>query len=95
MFTGVVAYVALKSGREGPVDYKELFEQALRKPPRAEPPNPPKPPAADPESGIPYCQWRANQLNRLFAEHGTLKQPARITAQTVEHGLEKQARRNP
>jgi beta-N-acetylglucosaminidase len=37
-------------------------------------------------SGIPWAEWRAADLNRLFKEHGTSGQPGRITAATIRHG---------
>ena len=43
------------------------------------------------ERGVPYTQWRADQLNELFRRHGRLGEPGRLTAQTVEDGLTKQA----
>jgi hypothetical protein len=46
------------------------------------------------EDGISYAQWKADQLNRIFQEHGALKEPAKITADTVQDGLDKLARRN-
>jgi hypothetical protein len=42
------------------------------------------------DSGIPYADWKARELNRIFAEHGT-GGPGRITGHTVQHGLAKQA----
>ena len=42
------------------------------------------------QTGIPYCEWKAQQLNRLFLEHGaTPHQPGSITAATVADGLSK------
>jgi hypothetical protein len=42
----------------------------------------------DPEErGVPYAQWRAIELNELFREHGTLKEPGHITGATIRHGL--------
>ena len=43
------------------------------------------------EQGISYAQWKADQLNAIFAEHGALGAPGRIVASTVEDGLTKQA----
>jgi len=37
-------------------------------------------------AGIPWAEWKAAALNRLFQEHGTSGQPGRITAETVRHG---------
>jgi hypothetical protein len=73
------------------VNYKELLERAFqipKKPPRTET-SPLEPPAADPDAGIPYCEWRARQLNELFRQHGQTGQPGRITAATVADGLGK------
>jgi hypothetical protein len=42
----------------------------------------------DPEQrGIPYAKWKADQLNRLFLEQGAMRERARITPRTVEHGM--------
>jgi hypothetical protein len=73
-------------------DYLALIRKAPRielphKPLRTEPPKTPEPSAADPESGVPYAQWKAEMLNRIFAEHGVLKQPGRISPATIEDGL--------
>ena len=35
-----------------------------------------------------WYEWKARSLNRLFKELGVLKQPGRITAETVRHGEE-------
>jgi len=40
--------------------------------------------------GIPWAEWKAAGLNRLFQEQCTSGQPGRITAATVRHG-ERQA----
>jgi hypothetical protein len=48
--------------------------------------------------GIPYCEWLAQQLNRLFLEHGATPHKAPlITAGTVEDGLSKlfRAKKHP
>jgi hypothetical protein len=37
-------------------------------------------------SGIPWAEWKAAALNRLFREQGVTGQPGRITAETVRHG---------
>ena len=39
--------------------------------------------------GVPWAQWKAAMLNRLFLEQGTSGQPGRITAATVRHGERK------
>jgi len=36
--------------------------------------------------GMPWAEWKAAALNRLFKELGTTRQPGRITAATVRHG---------
>ena len=41
------------------------------------------------ECGISYAEWKAAQLNPIFAEHGVLGEPGRITAQTIQDGLAK------
>jgi hypothetical protein len=50
--------------------------------------------AAPDERGVPYAQWKARELNRIFAQHGT-GGAGRITAAAVEDGLEKEANREP
>jgi hypothetical protein len=50
---------------------------------------------AGPEDrAIPYSDWKARELNRIFAEHGT-GGAGRITAATVRDGLEKEANKEP
>jgi hypothetical protein len=44
-----------------------------------------------PELWITWAEWKAGEINRIFAEHGT-NGPGRITAATVEDGLEKTSR---
>jgi hypothetical protein len=44
--------------------------------------------------GIPWAEWQAEALNRLFQELGGSRGPSRITAQTVQHG-ENTALRSP
>ena len=39
--------------------------------------------------GIPWAEWKAAALNRLFQAHGATGQPGRITAATVRHGERK------
>jgi hypothetical protein len=46
------------------------------------------------ERGISYAQWKAREPNRIFAEHGA-GGPGHITSATVQHGLEKEANREP
>jgi hypothetical protein len=36
--------------------------------------------------GIPWAEWKAAALNRLFREQGATGKPGRITAATVRHG---------
>jgi hypothetical protein len=36
--------------------------------------------------GISWAEWKADMLNRLFAENGAAGEPGRITAATVAHG---------
>src|SRR5690349_13477881 len=38
-----------------------------------------------------WAEWKAAMLNRLFQEQGKTRQPGRITATTVRHGM-KEAR---
>jgi hypothetical protein len=40
-------------------------------------------------SGIPWAEWKAATLNRLFQEQGITGQPGRITAATVRNGERK------
>jgi hypothetical protein len=55
-------------------------------------------PEADPptgeDEGVPWAEWKAAALNRLFQEQGVTRQPGRITAATVRHG-ERKARAKP
>jgi hypothetical protein len=39
--------------------------------------------------GIPWAEWKAAALNRLFQEQGATGKPGRITAATVRHGERK------
>lgn len=45
---------------------------------------------SSPGQWIPYDQWKAEELNRLFNEQGVLHEPARITAETVKDGIKKE-----
>lgn len=36
--------------------------------------------------GVPWAEWKAAALNRLFQEQGVTGQPGRITAATIQHG---------
>ena len=38
------------------------------------------------EHGVPWADWKAAALNRLFQEQGVTGQPGRITAATIRHG---------
>jgi hypothetical protein len=38
------------------------------------------------ERAVPWAEWKAAALNRLFQEQGITGQPGRITAATVRHG---------
>jgi hypothetical protein len=38
------------------------------------------------DRGIPWAEWKAEALNRLFREQGIIGQPGRITAATIRHG---------
>jgi hypothetical protein len=37
-------------------------------------------------TGLPWCAWKAETLNRLFQEQGVTGRPGRITATTVRRG---------
>ncbi len=37
--------------------------------------------------GIPWAEWKAAALNRLFQEQGVTGKPGRVTAATVRHGV--------
>jgi hypothetical protein len=41
------------------------------------------------ETGVPWAEWKAATLNRLFREQGAGGQPGHITAETVRHGKRK------
>ena len=45
-----------------------------------------------PEIGIPWPEWKAAELNRLFQEQGVTGEPSRITAATVRHGATRSLR---
>ena len=53
-------------------------------PPSGEPPDKGCSPGI---KAIPWAQWKADELNRLFQEQSSLRKPARITAETVTHGM--------
>jgi hypothetical protein len=40
-------------------------------------------------TGIPWADWKAAAMNRLFQQHGATRKPGRITAATVRHGERK------
>jgi len=48
---------------------------------------------ADEDGGIPWAEWKAAALNRLFREQGATGQPGRITAATVRHRERQSGRR--
>jgi hypothetical protein len=51
-------------------------------------PNPEAPRAAgvpECEDGMPWAEWKAAALNRLFQEQGATGMPGRITAATIRH----------
>jgi hypothetical protein len=39
------------------------------------------------EPSIEYGEWKASELNRIFATHGTSGQLGRISAATIRHGM--------
>jgi len=41
------------------------------------------------DRGIPWPEWKAAALNRLFQEQGATGKPGRISAATVRHGERK------
>jgi len=47
------------------------------------------------QRGIPYANWMAEQLNRMFLDQGLMRQLARITAATVAHGMTKEKKWAP
>ena len=60
---------------------------AMQSSPDANQQNGPQTAAAPSEQhGIPWTEWKAAALNRLFQEQGATGQPGRITAETVRHG---------
>jgi hypothetical protein len=40
-------------------------------------------------NGIPWAEWRTQSLNKLFQKQGVIKEPGKITAATVRHGLKR------
>lgn len=51
------------------------------------------PPASLPnEEAIPWAEWRARSLNKLFQEQGATGQPGRIREATVRHGYRRAGR---
>jgi hypothetical protein len=40
---------------------------------------------SDADRGIPWAEWKASALNKLFKEQGVTGQPGRITAVTIRH----------
>ena len=41
------------------------------------------------ETGIPWAEWKAGELNQIFRENSPTGIPGRITAATVRHGERK------
>ena len=77
------ALAVLRANRDGAI------EQISTEPAQAEPSRPTLA-GLDPEApGIPFAQWRAQQLNRLFLEHGRAipHEASCITANTVADKL--------
>jgi hypothetical protein len=64
----------------------EMASPAPQKPLRTEPPPTPETPAEE-ARGLPYAEWKAQQLNELFRQHGVMGQPGRISAATVADGI--------
>jgi hypothetical protein len=73
-------------------DYLEVARRTLRTAPVS--PDANEPGEAEPAKledepeGIPWAEWKAAALNRLFREQGVTGRPGRITAATVRHSLE-------
>jgi hypothetical protein len=61
-------------------DYVEIARRTLE----AMPDGPEE--GAQNASGMPWAEWKAVELNRLFQEQGASGQPGRITAATIRHG---------
>ena len=45
-----------------------------------------EPEAVRREVWLSWAEWKARELNRLFEEQGTSRQPSQITGATVQHG---------
>jgi hypothetical protein len=80
------ALAAMRANRDA------VLEQVSTEPAQGEPAGTTLADLAPEAPGISYCAWKAEMLNRIFAEHGALKQPGRITAATVADGLRKLSR---
>jgi len=73
-------------------DYLETARRTLQAAPALPGPNVPNEteplkPKGEPR-GIPWAEWKAAALNRLFREQGVMGKPGRITAATVRHSME-------
>jgi hypothetical protein len=44
-------------------------------------------------AGVPYFEWKAREMNRLFQEHALTGQPGQIKPETIQDGLERRVRR--
>jgi hypothetical protein len=69
-----------------------IHPQIFKQPVQREPSHAPLADVAPEAPGIPYATWKADQLNRIFAEHGTAG-PGRIKPETIMDSLEKYLRR--
>jgi len=80
------------------IDYLEIASRAMERfqalsEPESGPATQQKPEraAASPHSEpdevlIPWAEWKARELNRLFLEKGVTREPGRITTETVRNG---------
>ena len=71
------------------VDYLDIARQVMRD--RLSSPAEGAVPAQSSEvdadsPGVPWAEWKAEALNRLFEEQGVTGQPGQITAATIRHG---------
>lgn len=85
-----MALRALTRMKESTVSFPRVSSPDMTMPegegPDAERPNVTTGVKAADEAGVPWAEWRAAELNRLFQEQGLTGQPGRITAATVRHG---------